>query len=74
MANCGESTLDANCSYKLQPQILRNNLLGLKKKKSSDSCPTLENKWEQFDFNHDNAQSGIFESEKLGAWKLNCQY
>lgn len=33
MANCGESTLDANCKYKLQPQILRNNILGLKKKK-----------------------------------------
>lgn len=60
MANSVES-VDVKCSYKLQPQILGNNLLGLnKKKRSSDSCPTLGNKWEQFDFSHDNAQSGIF--------------
>lgn len=26
MANCGESTLDVNCSYKVQSRILRDNL------------------------------------------------
>lgn len=68
MANSVES-VDVKCSYKLQPQILGNNLLGLnKKKRSSDSCPTLGNKWEQFDFSHDNAQSGIFWIRKT--WSL----
>lgn len=74
MATSGES-VDVKCTYRLQPQILGNNLLGLnkKKKKSSDSCPALGNKWEQFDFSHDNAQSGIFWIRKTWDWKLNCQ-
>lgn len=63
MATSGES-VDVKCTCKLQPQTVGNNLLGRdkkkKKNKSSDSCPTVGNKWEQFDFSHDNAQSGIF--------------
>lgn len=73
MANSGES-VDVKCSYKLQPQILGNYLLGLNKKKSLQTAVQL---WEINGNNLILAMTmhnlAFFESEKLGVWKLNCQ-
>lgn len=68
-----EDSVDVKSSYKLQPQILRNNLLSLNKK----SLQTAVQLWEINGNNLILAMTmhnvAFFESEKLGAWKLNCQ-
>lgn len=73
MANSKES-VDVKCSYKLQPQTLGSNLLGLNKKKSLETAVQL---WEINGNNLILAMTmhnlAFFESEKLGVWKLNCQ-